>query len=249
MLDLGEEAPLGDGGLHGVRVPGVEQALEHHPAVADVAVPGQVDPAESAVRQAAEHLVLPGDEFAWHQLGAERVPGAAVRAEPLGQAGPAVARLADGLPAVAAEPPALRDSRVGQHRRGGIEIRDRRHHRQARRRACRATTGRCRLASPVLPAAAAGARGTGTGTGAGTRAVAGAATACGATARGAGAQPAERHRPEPDAGPGGVRAGVADAAAARRQCPAGGRRRGREPADVAVPVLDRPAASRGWVHA
>ena len=91
VLDLGEEAPLGDRRLHGVRIPGVEQALEHHPPVADVAVPGQVDPAEAAVRDAAEHLVLPGDELAWRQLGAEGVPGAAVRAEPLGQAGPAVA--------------------------------------------------------------------------------------------------------------------------------------------------------------
>ena len=38
--------------------PRVEQALEHHPAVGDVAVPGQVDPAHAAVGQAADDLVL-----------------------------------------------------------------------------------------------------------------------------------------------------------------------------------------------
>jgi hypothetical protein len=64
--------PFGHRGLHRVRVPGVEQALEHDPAVADVVVPGQVDPAEAAVREAAEHLVLPGHELARDQLGLAR---------------------------------------------------------------------------------------------------------------------------------------------------------------------------------
>ena len=131
VLKLGEEPPLGDRRLHRVGVAGVQQALHRHPAVGDVAVPAQVDPAEAAVREAAKHLVLPGDELAGHQLGAEGVPGAAVRAEPLGQAGPAVARLADRLAAVAAEPPVLRDLRVGEHGRRRVERRNGRHRDEA----------------------------------------------------------------------------------------------------------------------
>src|SRR5262249_41647527 len=38
VLNLGQELPLGYGRFHGVRVAGVQQALEHHPAVADVVV-------------------------------------------------------------------------------------------------------------------------------------------------------------------------------------------------------------------
>ena len=101
VLDLRQEPPFGDGGRHGVRVAGVEQALEHHPAVADVAVRGQVDPAEPAVGEAAEHLVLAGHQLARLQLGSEREPGAAVRAEPFGRARPPVPAPPDGLLAAA----------------------------------------------------------------------------------------------------------------------------------------------------
>ena len=87
MLDLGQEPPLGDGRLLRVRVAGVEQALEHHPAVVDVAVLGQIDPAEAAVGEAAEDLVLAGDQFAGLQLRLEGEPGPAVRAEPLNRPG------------------------------------------------------------------------------------------------------------------------------------------------------------------
>jgi hypothetical protein len=38
VFHLGQELPLGDRRRHGVRVPGVQQALEHHPAVTDIAV-------------------------------------------------------------------------------------------------------------------------------------------------------------------------------------------------------------------
>jgi hypothetical protein len=127
VLDLGEELPLGEGGGHRVRVPGVEQALEHHPAVADVAVLRQVNPAESAVGEAAEHQVLPGHQLTGDQLGTEGVGVAAVRAEPVRRAGPAVARLADGIAAVAAEPAALRDPRVGEHGRRRVDPGNRRH--------------------------------------------------------------------------------------------------------------------------
>ena len=64
VLDLGEELLLGDGRGERVGVTGVEQALEHHPAVGDVAVLGEVDPAEAAVRDRADHLVLAADEVA-----------------------------------------------------------------------------------------------------------------------------------------------------------------------------------------
>ena len=147
MLDLGEELTLGDGRGHRVRVPGVEQSLEHDPAVADVVVPREVDPAESAVREAAENLVLPGDQFAGHELGAEGEAGAALPAEPFGQAGTPVRRLADALPAVSAEPPALRYPRVGQDRRASGRAPGPAAPPPARPRARRARTGRCRPAS------------------------------------------------------------------------------------------------------
>ena len=76
MVHGGQELPLRHRGRHGVGVPGAEQALEHPPAVADVAVLGQVDPAEPAVGQAAEHLVLAADQIPRLQLRGEgeRVP-------------------------------------------------------------------------------------------------------------------------------------------------------------------------------
>ena len=58
MLDLGQEAPLGERSGHRIVVAAVEQSLEHHPALGDVVVPGQVDPAHAAVGQASDDLVL-----------------------------------------------------------------------------------------------------------------------------------------------------------------------------------------------
>ena len=123
VFHLGEELALGDRGGHGVGVAGVEQALEHHPAVADVVVPGQVDPAEPAEGEAAEHLVLPGHQVARLQLRAEREPGAAVAAETLGQPGPAVLAAPDGLLAARAEATVLRDLRVGEDGAGRVAVR------------------------------------------------------------------------------------------------------------------------------
>ena len=59
VLDLRQELLLGDRRGQRVGVAGVEQALEHHPAVGDVAVAGEVDPAEAAVGDRAGDFVLP----------------------------------------------------------------------------------------------------------------------------------------------------------------------------------------------
>ncbi len=126
MLDLGEEPALGDGRLLGRAVPGVEQALEHDPAPAQVVVHSQVDPAEAAVGQAAEHLVLPGDQLSGRQLGSERELGAAVRAVPFGKPGPSVPAAPDRALAGSAEPLALGHLRVGQDRARRVTGRDRR---------------------------------------------------------------------------------------------------------------------------
>ena len=86
VLDLGEELPLHDGHRERVLVAGVQQALEHHPAVGHVAVAGQVDPAQPAVGEAAGDLVLVGDQVAGLELGREGERGAALGAEALGAA-------------------------------------------------------------------------------------------------------------------------------------------------------------------
>ena len=126
VFHLGEELALGDRGGHGIGVAGIEQALEHHPAVADVVVPGQVDPAEPAEGEAAEHLVLPRHQVARLQLRAEREPGAAVAAETLGQPRPAVLAAPDGLLAARAEAAALRDLRIGEDGAGRVAVGHRR---------------------------------------------------------------------------------------------------------------------------
>ena len=41
VLDLGQEAPLGQRRGHGVVVAGVDEALQHDPAVGDLAVPAR----------------------------------------------------------------------------------------------------------------------------------------------------------------------------------------------------------------
>src|SRR6185436_1842352 len=71
VFDLGQELPLGDGRSQRVGVTGVEQALEDHPAVGDVAVTGQVDPAETTVGEAPGHLVLSADQITGRELGGE----------------------------------------------------------------------------------------------------------------------------------------------------------------------------------
>ena len=71
VVELGQEPALGHGHGHGRLVAGVEEALEHHPAVVDRLVPGQVDPAQAAVGQAPHDLVLAADDLAPAQLGLE----------------------------------------------------------------------------------------------------------------------------------------------------------------------------------
>lgn len=122
VLDLREEAPLGDRGGHRVLVAGVEQALEDHPAVRHRAVHRQVDPAETAVRQAAHDLVLAVDDVAALQLRDERVRVAALGAEALRAPGVLTPRTPHRRPAVGAraEPLALGHLRVLQHHRARV---------------------------------------------------------------------------------------------------------------------------------
>ena len=53
MGDLGQELPFGHRHGLGLGVAEVQQPLEDHPPVADIAIDRQVDPAEAAVRDAA----------------------------------------------------------------------------------------------------------------------------------------------------------------------------------------------------
>ena len=55
---LGEEFTLGLRGCGGVGVGFVQQPLQHHPAVGDVLIPSQVDPAHASVCEAADRFVL-----------------------------------------------------------------------------------------------------------------------------------------------------------------------------------------------
>ena len=242
----GQELPLRHRGRHGVRVAGAEQALQHPPAVADVAVLGQVDPAEPAVRQAAEHLVLAADQIPGLQLRGEGEAGAAVAAETLGQPGPPVPGAADGLLAVRAESPALRHLWVGEYGAGGVLRGDRRDLHQAR--------------AEVPPGRSAGAGVRAAGAGAAARCPDAAAGA----RRGRGRAPLvvgrrDRHRGRGGGHPADRAVPVFDGAAAAR-LGAGGRcrrcrrwpgrgagdrgRGGGHPADRAVPVFDGAAAAR-----
>ena len=231
VLDLGQEPPLGDRGGLRVGVPGVQQALEHHPPVADVAVAGQVDPAEAAVRQAAEHLVLAGDQLAGLQSRLEREQGAAVPAEAVGAPGDfggVRAAPAHRLPAHAAEPPALRDLRELEHGLRRVTGRDRRDLHQAGAEAASGRAGRRpgRQGAARRPACGPG---TGRAGGPGGRAARGSQAADGAVAVFDGSAAS---------GPVARRGG--------RRCSGGrGRRSGRrgEPADGAVAVFDGPVAS------
>ena len=122
VLDLRQVLAFGRGGLVGLGVTGVEEALEHDPPVVDVAVAGEIDPAEAAVGQAAEHLVLTADHVALDEFGHEGEPGAAAAAEPLDAPGEFAPAAADLLVAVAAVTVLLRDDRVGHDRFGGVAV-------------------------------------------------------------------------------------------------------------------------------
>ena len=126
VLDLGQEAALGQRGGHRVVVARVQQSLEHHPAVGHVAVAGQVDPAHPAVREAPHDLVLAGDQLAGAELGLERerraalaaeargrVPGASSRPRPTGSSQRAQKRRLSGTTAAASSSTASDGSRNG----------------------------------------------------------------------------------------------------------------------------------------
>ncbi len=127
VLDLGEELLLGDRGRQRVGVAGVEQALHHHPAVGDVAVAREVDPAQPAVGQRSGHLVLPGHEVAGPELGRERELLAALGAEPLLATGLPVAAAADRGAALGAGALVLGHDGVGVDGLGRVDRRRRRH--------------------------------------------------------------------------------------------------------------------------
>src|SRR5262249_53081712 len=122
-------------GLHGVPVARVDQTLEHYPAVraglADVPVAGQVDPAETAVRERAEDLVPVVDQVTGGQARGERVRRPVPRTEALGTSGLPVASAADRLAARPAEALRLRPLRAGQARARRVPQRPRRPHAQA----------------------------------------------------------------------------------------------------------------------
>ena len=101
VLDLGEEPPLGHRDRKRLLVAGVQQALEHHPPVGDRPVDREVDPAQTAVRQAAHDLVLAVHHLAGPQLGHKAVRVAALRAEPFRTALALTACPAHRRPAVA----------------------------------------------------------------------------------------------------------------------------------------------------
>src|SRR5262249_36882150 len=147
VLHLREELPFGDRRFVGVLVAGVEQTLQHHVAVGDVAVLREIDPTETAVRNAADDLVLAADEIAGGQLRCERERRAALRAEAFGATGLAGARPADRRAARGTEPLVLRHLRVGQDDRLRIGDRRRRHRRNARAEVLYAVARRDQAAS------------------------------------------------------------------------------------------------------
>ena len=132
VFDAGEKLLFGLGGRDRVGVAGVEQAFEHHPSVGDVAVAGEVDPAEPAVGERADDLVLPGHEVAGVKFGCERVGVAALGAVALGTSGHVTVGAAYGCAATGAVAFALGHHRVEHHRIGGIGHRRAGHMRQAR---------------------------------------------------------------------------------------------------------------------
>ena len=223
VLDLGEELPFGDGRGEGVRVAGVQQALEHHPAVGDVAVAGGVDPAQASVGDGAGDDVLAADDVALLQLGREGERVAAGRAEALGPPRLTIAGAAHGRPARRAGPPLLRHHGVLEDGSRRVDRRHRRDRGQAGAEPGSAQPGRGRADAPGDPAAV-----------------------------GARAGRAERRRGQlvgrPRHGRGRLRhAGRhrGDRGGARRsRRPPLRALRARRPADVAVPVDDRAGAAR-----
>src|SRR5450631_4769517 len=87
VLDLGQELSFRYRSSQRVGVPGVEQTLQHHPAVGHVAVTREVDPAEAAVSETPGDFVLTADQVSGCEFGDEGEGVAALGAETLGAPG------------------------------------------------------------------------------------------------------------------------------------------------------------------
>ena len=130
VFDAREELALGDRGGDRVGVARAQQALQHDPPVGYRSVAREIDPAETAVREAAHDLVLIADEITFRQrgqVGREIERCATVAAESLDPARTIGCPAADGASARGAEPlffGAGADDRgdllVAHHRREGI---------------------------------------------------------------------------------------------------------------------------------
>ena len=120
--NLGEEPPLGhrDGLCFGVT--GMHQAFEHHRAIVDVAVERQINPAQSAVRDAALDDVLAGNDGTRIQLRQERIGASAVRAPALRLRLGFLAGSADRPSTVPAEPFGFRHNRIGHQRFERVDV-------------------------------------------------------------------------------------------------------------------------------
>ena len=116
-----------DGDRLGVRVVAVDESLEHDPAVGDAAIPGEVDPAQSAVVQTARDLVLAGDQIPTRERRPEREGMSAAAAEPLHPAGIVTDRPADRTFALGTVTSAFGDRGVDHQRRLGVAHLDRGH--------------------------------------------------------------------------------------------------------------------------
>jgi len=120
--DLGEELPFGHRDRLRFGVAGVHQTLEDDRAFVDVVIDGEVDPAQSAVRDTALDLVLIGDQVAGAQLRQEGVGGPAIGAEAFKRARipGSLAGSAHRPSAVPAEPFRLGDNGIDHH--GGERV-------------------------------------------------------------------------------------------------------------------------------
>jgi hypothetical protein len=123
VLDLGEEPLLRLCRGEGVGVTGVQQTLEDDPPVGDVLVDGQVDPAQAAMGQRADDLVLAADQVARLQFRREVELLPAVGAETRRAAGAFAAGPSDGIAALRAVPLLLGHLRDGHDRGRGVPLR------------------------------------------------------------------------------------------------------------------------------
>ena len=122
MVRHGEELAFGDGNLLRLLSAGLKEAFEHYPAIADVAVDRQIDPADAAVCDAALNGVLAGDHLTGFQLRREREHRAAIRTHAF-----AWPRSARGTPldrslACAAVPFRLGDNGIGECRARRFDV-------------------------------------------------------------------------------------------------------------------------------